>query len=146
MINTFVRDVLIYNVPIHIPAFHDYIRGSAFVFEVDGLCVCHSGDLSEPFNEDQLDLIGHVDIAFVPIGGSYTMGPESARKVLEQLKPKITVPMHYYQDTEVLERFIDGIHRVRRLNTNRFSVSKDTLPPDTEIIIPRVVWYGRDED
>ena len=86
------------------------------------------------------------DIVFVPIGGSYTMGPESAKKVVDQLKPKIAVPMHYYSDTTVLERFLDGPHRVRRLETDTFSVSKDTLPPVTEIFIPRVIWYGREED
>jgi L-ascorbate metabolism protein UlaG (beta-lactamase superfamily) len=146
VINTRIRDVLIYNVPIHMRATYDYIKGSAFVFEVDGLCICHTGDLGEPFNEDQLDLIGHVDIVFVPIGGSYTMGPESARKVVDQLKPKIAVPMHYYSDTTVLGRFLDGPHRVRRLETDTFSVSKDTLPSVTEIFIPRVIWYGREED
>jgi len=146
VINTLVRDVLIYNVPIHMRATYDYIKGSAFVFEMDGLCICHTGDLGEPFNEDQLDLIGHIDIVLVPIGGSYTMGPESARKVLDQLKPKIAVPMHYYNDTTVLERFLDGPNRVRFLKTDTFRVSKDTLPPATEIFIPRVIWYGREED
>jgi hypothetical protein len=146
VINRLIRDVLIYNVPIHMRAAYDYIKGSAFVFEVDGLCICHTGDLGEPFNEDQLDLIGHVDILLVPIGGSYTMGAESAKKVVEQLKPKIAVPMHYYQDTMALRRFLDGPHRARFLKTDTFSVSKDTLPPVTEIFIPRVIWYGREED
>ncbi len=146
MINTTIRDVLIYNVPIHMRASYDYLRGSAFVFEVDGLCICHTGDLGEPFNEDQLDLIGHVDILLVPIGGSYTMGAESAQKVVEQLKPKIAVPMHYYHDTMALRRFLDGPYPARFLKTDTFSVSKDTLPPVTEIFIPRVIWYGREED
>ena len=146
VINTLVRDVLIYNVPIHMRATYDYIKGSAFVFEMDGLCICHAGDLGEPFNEDQLDLIGHIDIALIPIGGSYTMGPESAKKVVDQLKPKIAVPMHYYNDTTVLERFLDGPHRFRFLDTDAFSVSQDTLPLVTEILIPRVIWFGREED
>jgi L-ascorbate metabolism protein UlaG (beta-lactamase superfamily) len=146
VINTRVRDVLIYNVPIHMRAAYDDIKGSAFVFETDGLCICHTGDLGEPFNEDQLDLIGHIDIVFVPIGGSYTMGPESAKKVLDQLKPKIAIPMHYYNDTTVLERFLDGPHRVRFLKTDAFSVSKDTLPPATEIFVPRVIRYSREQD
>ena len=146
VINRKFDDVLIYNVPIHMRASYEYIKGSAFVFEMDGLCICHSGDLGEPFNEDQLDLIGHVDILLVPIGGAYTMGPESAQKVVAQLKPKIAVPMHYYQDTSALRRFIDGAHPVRFLKTDTFSVSKDTLPPVTEIFIPRVTWHGREED
>jgi L-ascorbate metabolism protein UlaG (beta-lactamase superfamily) len=145
-INSVFRDVLIYNVPIHTRAWQEFIKGSAFVFEMDGLCICHTGDIGEPFNEDQLDLIGHIDILFVPIGGSYTMGPENAKKVVAQLKPKIAVPMHYYNDTIVLQKFLDGHQRVRFLETNKFSVSKDTLPPATEIFIPKVIWHGRADD
>ena len=145
-INTVFRDVLIYNVPIHMRAPEEFIKGSAFVFELDGLCVCHTGDIGEPFNEGQLDLLGHIDIAFIPIGGSYTMGPEKAKKVVQQLKPKIVVPMHYYDDTAVLERFIDGPYRSLFLETNKFRVSKDTLPPVTEIIIPKVIRQSIEDD
>ena len=146
-INTTFRDVLIYNVPVHMPSWYDDFRkGSAFVFEMDGMCICHTGDLGEPFNEDQLDLIGHIDILLVPIGGSYTMSPENAREVVEQLKPKIAIPMHYYNDSTVLAEFLNGPYPARYLEVNTFSVSKDTLPPATEIFIPKIVFYGRDED
>ena len=138
-INTVFRDVLIYNVPIHQRG-AGYFKGSAFVFEMDGLCILHSGDVGEPFNEDQLQLIGHIDVLLVPIAGSYTMGPDNARKVVEQLKPKVAVPYHYYHNYDLIQRFTEGPHRTRFLNTNNFSVSKDTLPSSTEILIPKVLW------
>jgi len=144
-INTTFRDALIYNVPIHqrgFPGYEGSMRGSAFVFEMDGLCICHSGDVSEPFNEDQLQLIGHVDILLQVIGGVYTAGPEGGKKIVELLKPKIVVPMHYWYQMSVLERFTDGPYRVRSLNTNNFSVSKDTLPLTTEIIVLKVLREG----
>jgi L-ascorbate metabolism protein UlaG (beta-lactamase superfamily) len=144
-INTTFRDVLIYNVPIHqrgFPGYEGSMRGSAFVFEMDGLCILHSGDVSEPFNEDQLDLIGHVDILLQVIGGVYTAGPEGAKKIVEKLKPKIVIPMHYWYQMSVLERFTDGPYRVRSLNANTFSVSKDTLPLTTEIIVLKVLREG----
>ena len=144
-VNLQFRDVLIYNVPVHqrgVPGYPEALKGSAFVFEVDGLCICHSGDVSEPLNEDQLQLIGHVDILLQTIGGVYTIGPEGAKKVVEQLKPKIGVPMHYWYHMSVLERFTEGFHSVRYLNTNRFTISKDTLPFDTEIYILKVEREG----
>jgi hypothetical protein len=144
-INTTFRDILIYNVPVHqrgFPGYEGSLRGSAFVFEVDGLCICHSGDVSEPFNEDQLELIGHVDILLQVIGGVYTAGPEAGKKIVEQLKPKIVVPMHYWYNTNVLQRFTDGPYRVRSLDNNRFTTSKDTLPAVTEIFILKVVREG----
>jgi len=145
-INTLFRDVLIYNVPIHVRAPIEFIRGTAFVFELDGLCICHTGDIGEPFNEDQLDLIGNVDILLVPIGGSYTMGPDKAKKVVAQIQPKIVVPMHYYNNGSILRRFLDGPYPARFLDTNAFSMSSDTLPRATEIIIPKVAWHGWDDD
>jgi len=145
-VNTTFRDVLIYNIPIHTRARHEFVKGAAFVFEMDGLCVCHTGDIGASFNEDQLDLIGHVDILLVPIGWSATVGPDIAKKVVEQLKPKIVVPMHYYNRTFLLQRFLDGPYQARFLEVNTFSVSKDTLPPVTEIYIPKVIWYGREND
>jgi len=144
LINITFRDVLIYNVPVHqrgIPG-NLSLRGSGFVFEMDGLCIYHSGDVSEPFNEDQLQLIGHVDILLQVIGGVYTIGPEGAKKVVEQLKPKIVIPMHYWYYMGNLESFLDGTYRARQLDTNTITVSKDTLPPFTEIIVLKVRREG----
>jgi len=136
-VNLTYRDVLIYNVPVHqrgVPNHATSLKGAAFVFEVDGLCILHSGDISDPYNEDQLQLIGHVDIILQVIGGVYTIGPEGALRISEQLKPKIVVPMHFWYQTGLLERFLEGPHRSRVLDTNTVSVSKDTLPTATEII------------
>ena len=144
-VNFTFRDVLIYNVPVHqrgVPGYYQSLKGSGFVFEMDGLCIFHSGDVSEPFNEDQLQLIGHVDILLQTIGGVYTIGPEGAKKVIELLKPKLVIPMHYWYHYGVLERFIDGPYRVHHLNTNSITVSKDTLPPEAEIFILKVVREG----
>jgi len=148
-VNFTFRDVLIYNVPIHQRGYiglDESLKGAAFVFEVDGMCILHTGDISQPFNEDQLQLVGHIDVLLVPIGGRYSAGPEEAKDIIHQLRPKIAVPMHYYNDEILLRRFLDGPYPAQLLKTNTFSVSKDTLPLDTEIIVPKVVWHGRDSD
>jgi len=144
-INLTFRDVLIYNVPIHQRGYMEYmpsLKGAAFIFEMDGMCVLHAGDVSEPFNEDQLQFIGHIDVLMVPIGGTYTAGPEEAKQIIEQLKPKIAVPMHYWYRESDLMRFTDGPYPARVLNTNKFTISKDTLPPTTEIYILMVTREG----
>lgn len=144
-VNFTFRDVLIYNVPVHqrgVPGYYQSLKGSGFIFEMDGLCIFHSGDVSEPFNEDQLQLIGHVDVLLQTIGGVYTIGPEGAKKVIELLKPKVVIPMHYWYHYGVLERFIDGPYRVHHLNKNSIIVSKDTLPSEAEIFILKVVREG----
>jgi len=76
------------------------------------------------------------------IGGVFTAGPEGAKKIVEQLKPKIVIPMHYWYHMNVLERFIDGPYNIQFLNSNSINVSKDTLPQETEIIILKVLREG----
>ena len=144
-VNYTFRDVLIYNIPVHQRGFTDYYRslkGSAFVFEMDGLCILHSGDISEPYNEDQLQLIGHVDILLQVIGGTFTIGPEGALQIIEKLKPKIVMPMHFWYNTGRLEGFVNKPYPARSLNTNTLTVSKDTLPSSTEIIILKINREG----
>jgi L-ascorbate metabolism protein UlaG (beta-lactamase superfamily) len=145
VVNLTYRDVLIYNVPVHqrgVPNYATSLKGSAFLFEVDGLCILHSGDISDPYNEDQLQLIGHVDVLLQVIGGVYTIGPEGALKIIEQLKPKIVIPMHFWYATGLLERFLEGTHKSRFSETNTITVSKEALPPSTEIIVLKVNRAG----
>jgi L-ascorbate metabolism protein UlaG (beta-lactamase superfamily) len=144
-INLTFRDVLIYNVPVHqrgYPGYQGSMKGSAFVFEVDGLCILHSGDISEPFNEDQLQLIGHVDVLLVVIGGTFTAGPDEAKQIIQQLKPKVVVPMHFWYRMNIVERFTEGPYPARFIEGNAFSVSKDTLPNTTEIFVLKVAREG----
>jgi L-ascorbate metabolism protein UlaG (beta-lactamase superfamily) len=144
-INLTFRDILIYNVPIHQRGYMEYqasLKGTAFVFEMDGMCILHSGDVSEPFNEDQLQFIGHIDVLMVPIGGTYSAGPDEAKQIIEQLKPKIVIPMHYWYRESDLARFTEGSYQTRVLSTSKFTVSKDTLPPTTEIYVLKVVREG----
>jgi L-ascorbate metabolism protein UlaG (beta-lactamase superfamily) len=139
------RDVLIYNVPVHqrgIPGYDMSMKGSAFVFEMDGLCILHSGDISEPFNEDQLQLIGHVDILLQTIGGVYTIGPDGGKKIIEQLKPKMVIPMHFWYNYGQLEKFVDGPYRAHMLNNNSLTTSKETLPVEPEIYVLKVLREG----
>lgn len=132
-ISTTVKDTLIYNVPIHQNAdFIQGIHGSAFVFDLGTLCIAHLGDLSQKLNEQQLKYFGKVDIALTPIGGGRTMGPDLAKEVLTQLKPKIAIPMHHRDSPYLIKQFSAGM-KTQILRTDTLVVSKSALPLPTEI-------------
>jgi len=138
-VSTTVKDTLIYNVPIHQNAeFIEGIQGSAFVFDLGTLCIAHLGDLSQKLNEQQIKSFGKVDVALTPIGGGRTMGPDLAREVLAQLKPKIAIPMHHRDSPYLIQQFSAGM-KTRMLNSDTLTVSKDALPIPTEIdvLVPR---------
>lgn len=68
---------------------------AGIVFEAEGKTVYHAGDTSL-FGD--MALIGKkhaIDIAFLPIGDNFTMGPEDAALAVELLNPKVVVPVHY---------------------------------------------------
>jgi L-ascorbate metabolism protein UlaG (beta-lactamase superfamily) len=72
----------------------------------------------------------------IPIDGTYTMGPETAREVLKQLNPKLAIPMHYRDNLALVEAFVTGL-ATRRLDSDTLVVSQSSLPTTTEIIVLR---------
>src|SRR5918995_7160484 len=129
-ISTTVRDILIYTVPVYQQQFGNALKGAAFVFDLGKLCIAHLGDLSHKLTPEQIKALGKVDVAMIPIGGTFTMPPETAREVLEQLKPTIAIPMHYREDMSLLGMFLAGFKN-RRLPRNTLVLSKATLPLPT---------------
>ncbi len=70
-------------------------KNTVFVLTVDGIVICHLGDLGHILSEDQIGGIGEVDILLLPVGGRFTIGAGDAVTVKAQLQPAITIPMHY---------------------------------------------------
>ncbi len=67
-----------------------------FVFELDGLRVCHFGDFGQAeLRPEQREAIGAVDLLFVPVGGGPTIGGNAAAEIASSLGPSWVVPMHY---------------------------------------------------
>jgi L-ascorbate metabolism protein UlaG (beta-lactamase superfamily) len=108
-----------------VPLYHDAVNGmqrgknSAFVVEVEGLTVCHLGDLGHELDEAQAKLIGPVDVLLVPCGGIYTLNGDKARKVVAAIKPRrVVVPMHFgvpgYEDLLPVDEFLDALANVKK--------------------------------
>jgi L-ascorbate metabolism protein UlaG (beta-lactamase superfamily) len=81
--------------------YHDDTQGSQrgknaiFVFDVDGLRLAHLGDLGHTLSPEQIRDIGPVDVILIPVGGFYTVDGKAATEVVNQLNPKVVIPMHY---------------------------------------------------
>jgi L-ascorbate metabolism protein UlaG (beta-lactamase superfamily) len=73
------------------------LRGpnTVHILEAEGLRLVHLGDLGHMLSPEQIAALGRVDILLIPVGGHYTIGPETAAEVVRALRPGITVPMHY---------------------------------------------------
>jgi len=81
--------------------FHDKVNGAkkgdniVFRIQVDGLTICHCGDLGHLLSEEQSQAIGKVDVLMTPVGGRMTINGDEAAQLMRQLRATITIPMHY---------------------------------------------------
>lgn len=84
-----------------IPSWHDDQMGAKrgpniiFIVESEGIRLCHLGDLGVIPSKDELLRLEGIDMLLIPIGGTYTIDPEAADKLVSIIKPKIVMPMHY---------------------------------------------------
>lgn len=84
-----------------VKSFHDGQRGKLrgenviFKFRMDGIDVCHLGDLGEACSAELIDLILPVNVLLIPVGGNYTIDAEMAKEYVDRIMPDIVIPMHY---------------------------------------------------
>ena len=129
-----------------VSCYHDGAKGAQrgsniiFCFIVDGVHVCHLGDLGHELDAEKMKEIGAVDVLFVPVGGFYTIDARQAASVCEALNPKVVIPMHVktakcdYPITGV-EDFLKGRKNVNRVSASETEIKKDKLPAETETIV-----------
>jgi L-ascorbate metabolism protein UlaG (beta-lactamase superfamily) len=126
---------------------HDGVAGTergpntVFVFELDGVRVCHMGDFGQgALREEQAAAIGKVDLLFVPVGGGFTIGAEQAVLVVERLSSRWVVPMHYrtprigFLDTA--EEFLERFDRVEPLAEPAFDTRALARADGPLVIVP----------
>ncbi|WP_394296398.1 MBL fold metallo-hydrolase [Methanothrix harundinacea] len=110
-------------------------KNTIFSFEMDGIRVCHLGDLGHLLSERDAAALGDVDVLMIPVGGVYTLDAGGAKKVVGQIRPKVVIPMHFMTPALTFEvdppdRFLSG-QKVERPGTT-FAVSKERLPKGGE--------------
>ncbi len=131
-----------------VSSYHDGARGAQrgtntiFCFAVDGVRICHLGDLGHELDAAGVQEIGPVDVLLVPVGGFYTIDCRQAAAVAAALKPRVVIPMHVktarcdYPITGT-EDFLQGRSNTRRLDASEIEIDKDRLPPEAETVVLR---------
>lgn len=129
-----------------IPTYHDDVGGgqrgnnTILCFEVDGVRVCHLGDLGHPLSDKQMSELGKVDILLAPVGGNFTIDARVATELCDRLKPAVVIPMHYKNDKcsfpiADVDEFLQGKESVKRLDVSEVDFKQGELPASTQIIV-----------
>ncbi len=135
-----VRDLHVSNLPTNIRDWQggtEMYGNSIFMFESAGLCIAHLSHLHHLLTEQDLVLLGHIDVVMAPVDGVYTMSQPDMAAVLEQMDPGLVLPMHYFT-RDVVDRFVDLVrdrYAVRFSDTPTMVVSRATLPSRPTIVV-----------
>ncbi|QQR79908.1 MAG: metal-dependent hydrolase [Deltaproteobacteria bacterium] len=110
----------------HSSGFSDGSYGGSpcgYIIKMDNRTIYHAGDTGLSMEMKLIAELHNIDVAFLPIGDNYTMGPADAATAVEFLKPKVAVPMHYNTFPEIKadpEDFVDKVGDLCRVKVMGF--------------------------
>jgi L-ascorbate metabolism protein UlaG (beta-lactamase superfamily) len=138
--NVTVGDVLIRNVTTDIRRWggvREEDGNSIFIFEVADICIGHLGHLHHTLGPEYLGMIGQLDVVMVPVDGSYTMAQPAMMRVLELLKARLVLPMHYFSRNR-LQTFLDRVGEGYDVEINEspsITVTAASLPTKPTVMV-----------
>lgn len=131
-----------------IPSFHDSRLGqergpnTIYRIEAEGMSVAHLGDFGESaLREETLEALGDIDILLIPVGGTYTINAETAGKIINQIEPRLVIPMHYHLPglkikLAAVEDFLKAYGAPKAERLEKLNVRKKELPEtETRVVV-----------
>ncbi len=115
-------------------------RNTLYVFDYMGITVAHLGDLRSVPTQAEIEALGTVHVALVPVGDGGSLNAAKAAEVVSLLEPNIVVPMHYHTQVskvtlDRLDKFLKemGLHDAETVPS--LKVSKSSLPDETKVVV-----------
>ena len=111
--------------------YHDDQKGkergynTVYLIEVEGMVICHLGDLGHALSEEQAEAMAGCDVLLVPAGGGEALEPARAVEVVGQLEPKIVIPMQFA--TPVGDAKLGGVDAFCKLLGVELPAAEDKL-------------------
>ncbi len=113
-------------------------RGKVVIFhiEIDDIKICHLGDLGHKLTPEMVEAVGDVDVLLIPVGGNFTIDHKTAHEVVEQIDPRIVIPMHYKidglkLDIQGVEPFLKEVGAQNNPQEKLEIKGRSQLPEDT---------------
>lgn len=118
----------------------DQPRNTLYVFDYDGITVAHLGDLNAVPSRSQVDALGTVNVALVPVGAGNALSAAKAAEVVSVIEPNLVVPMHYATDAsklslDPLEKFIKEMGLGTIEAEDSLKVTKTGLPEEARVVV-----------
>ena len=111
-------------------------------FTVEGINITHMGDVGNFLTEAQMAAMAGTDILFALTGGPPTIDLADLQTVIQTVKPRVVIPMHYrisgprffmFPVTEFTDRYPKEM--VEWVDSNEIEFSRNSLPEETRIFV-----------
>jgi L-ascorbate metabolism protein UlaG (beta-lactamase superfamily) len=108
---------------------------------MDGINICHLGDITAPLTTAQIDDLAPVDVLMVPTGGGCTMDVDQVLQTMQDLAPKVVIPMHHSNpeiknvQLQGVEVFLNRMGLSEAQAQPRVSVTTSNLTPDMRVVL-----------
>jgi len=116
------------------------LRNTLYVFDYDGITVAHLGDINEVPNQTDVEDLGGVNVALVPVGGGGSLNAAKAAEIVSLLEPGIVIPMHYQLPESNLKlsplsRFLKemGVGNIEPVPS--LKVTRTSVPPESRVVV-----------
>jgi L-ascorbate metabolism protein UlaG (beta-lactamase superfamily) len=111
-----------------------------YLVDFNGLTVAHLGDLDYVPTQQQIENLGSVNVALVPIGGGGGLNASQAAEVISLLEPSIVVPMHYRTPEinlklDTLQKFVKEMGLSAPKTQESLKITKADLPEETHVVV-----------
>lgn len=107
-------------------------KNTIFLLEAAGMRVVHFGDVGCMPGQLVLEKLRGADAVMVPVGGHYTVDATGAKAILDEVQPRVTIPMHYRSEKfgfdvlGTLDSFTDLYDTVTVYDTGTLELMSDT--------------------
>ena len=118
----------------------DEMRNVLYVFDYEKLTVAHLGDLSQVPSQAQVERLGNVNVALVPVGGGRGLNAAKAAEVVSLIEPGIVIPMHYgipecKLKLNTLEKFTKEMGLSQVEPQPSIKISRSSVPTETRVVV-----------
>ena len=124
-----------------VPTFHDMVEGkekgmnTMYRITSGEIHMVHLGDLKHPLDEKHMEDFHDIDVLFVPVGGGDALNAKQAAEAVNQLEPRIIIPMHYKSGSigaalDGIEPFIKAMGLGKPEVLPKLKISAKELPQD----------------
>lgn len=115
-------------------------RNILFVFDFDGVTIAHLGDLNRVPSQTEVEALGEVHVALVPVGGGGGLNASKAAEVVSLLEPGIVIPMHYQVPGSPLKlaplsKFLKEMGVGETPPVPSLKVTRSTVPEETRVVV-----------